>query len=237
MIRLPALATIGLAALATVAVSAPVSAATYDLFTSFDGATNPVNNFTFGVFNETVPSFTAFASNTGCTNYISDTVCLNTNGLPGVYKTTTGAHQSGTVMVPADALIFHPGPDAGQSSGFEFTAPTTGNYTFSGTAFVADNNPSGVNIGIFSVRHGMLADLGFIGALSSMNTSLSGSYTTFLTAGESFGAYVNYAGSYFNDSTGVRLTVTGPTSAVPEPAAMAILGLGMGVLGFARRKR
>ena len=193
-----------------------------------------MNNFTFGVFNGT--TFTPHTSNASCNTYLADTVCLNTGGLPGVFKSTTGAHQSGSVMVPGDALVFHPGPNAGQASGFEFTAPTDGNYTFSGTAFVADNNPSGVNLGVFSTRRGVTTDLGFVGALSAANPTFTLSYTTFLVAGQSFGAYVDYAGSYNNDSTGVRLTVTTP-NAVPEPAAIAVLGLGMGLLGFAQRRR
>ena len=113
------------AALAFSAAALPAAATSYDLFTSFDGATNPVNNFTFGVFDGS--TFTPHTSNAGCTGIISDIVCLNTGGLPGVFKSTNGAHQSGTVIVPGDALIFHPGPNAGQASGFEFTASTSGN--------------------------------------------------------------------------------------------------------------
>ncbi len=232
MLRLPALAAIALTALAA---ASPAVAVTYDAFTSFDGSTNPVNNFSFGVFDGT--AFTPYVSNTGCTALISDTVCLNTNGLPGAFKTTSGAHTSGTVLVPGDALIFHPGPIAGQSAAVLFTAPTSQFYHLSGTAFVADTNPSGTNIGIIIDRgRGVFSQ--FVGSLSASSPTLSATYDTYLVAGQSIGGFVDFAGSYNNDSTGVRFRVTelGQTL-VPEPAALALFGMGALALGLGRRRR
>lgn len=56
---------------------------------------------------------------------------------------------------------------------------------------MADNSLSGVNLGVFSIRRGITTDLGFIGALSANSPTFMLSYTTFLVAGQSFGAYVD----------------------------------------------
>ena len=109
---------IAAAALALGIATAPAAAITYDAFTSFDG-TQGAGGFIYGTYDGT--TFTAFTGDTGCSNKISNVTCLG--DLPGVFKTTTGAHQSGTVIVPGDALILHPGPDAGQTSLVAFVMP------------------------------------------------------------------------------------------------------------------
>lgn len=222
-----------LAATALLSIGTAASATSYDAFSSFDGTINPAANFTYGVLNGT---FTPFASNAGCADYISNTVCLNTGGLPAVFKTTSGAHQSGTVIVPGDALIFHPGPDAGQSAAVEFVAPTAGLYTFSAHFFTADSypNPGGVQVGLFvDPRLGTQLVPGTI--VSKSSPSFTATMQEQLKAGEFVGLFVSKTGNYYNDSTGVNFTVTG-TDNVPEPATLALLCVGMGVLGMTRRR-
>src|SRR3982751_6414253 len=97
------------ALMAGAALPAAATVTTYDAFTSFNG-TQGAGGFTYGSFDGT--TFTAFTGDTGCSNKIGGTVCLG--DLPGAFATTTGAHTFGSVIVPDDALILHPGPNAGQ---------------------------------------------------------------------------------------------------------------------------
>jgi hypothetical protein len=205
---------------------------TYDAFTSFDG-TQGAGGFTYGSFDGT--TFTAFTGDTGCSNKISGVVCLG--DLPGAFASTTGAHQSGSVIVPGDALILHPGPNLGQDSAVLFTAPTAGVYTFDFSAFVADNNPSGVNILLFVPGTSLP-----LATLDAGNPTYSASgYTAMaVPAGFQFGFAVDYDGVYYNDSTGIRFTVGGPdasSGAVPEPASWAMMVGGFGLVGGAMRRR
>lgn len=223
---------IAAAMLATAAM--PAAAASYDAFATFDG-TQGAGNFTYGSWDGT--TFTAFTGDTGCSNKISGVVCLG--DLPGAFATTTGAHQSGTVIVPGDALILHPGPDAGQASAVLFTAPTTADYYVDFSAFVADTNPSGVNLILFSPT----LNVSFpFATLTAGNPSFS--ISNYLLgpgvnapAGFQFGFAVDYDGSYYNDSTGIKLTVRTIDPAVPEPASWAMMLGGFGLIGGAMRRR
>jgi len=218
--------------LAGVAVPAAATT-TYDAFSSFDG-TQGAGGFTYGSFDGT--NFTAFTGDTGCSNKISGVVCLG--DLPGAFASTTGAHQSGSVIVPGDALILHPGQFAGQDSAVLFTAPTAGVYTFDFSAFVADNNPSGVNILLFVP--GTSVPLTTLDA-ANPTYSTSGYTITAVPAGFQLGFAVDYDGVYYNDSTGIKFTVTGPdadaSGAVPEPASWAMMVGGFGLVGGAMRRR
>lgn len=213
-------------ALATVALAAPAAAATYDAFASFTG-TNTGGAFTYGFYDGS--SFTPYNDTPGCAGLISNTICTSDGGLPGAFKSTSGAHQSGTVIVPGDALILHPGPNFGQASAVVFTAPTSGTYTFSFTAAVADTNPSGVNIVAFSPGFFSTPEA----TLTSGNPSFTGTQTAFVPAGLQIGLAIDYDGSYYNDSTAVNFTVT----SVPEPASWALMVVGFGLVGFAARRR
>jgi hypothetical protein len=225
-----------IAAILLAGVAVPAAATTsYDAFSSFNG-TQGAGGFTYGSYDGS--TFTPFTGDTGCSNKISGVVCLG--DLPGAFATTTGAHQSGTVIVPGDALILHPGPNAGQDSAVLFTAPTTGNYFVDFSAFVADTNPSGVNIILFIPGLGSTP----LTTLDSSNTSfsLSGLLTapgTTVPAGFQFGFAVDYDGSYYDDSTGIKFTVTSQdaTGAVPEPASWAMMVGGFGLVGGAMRRR
>ena len=208
------------------ATAVPATAVTFDAFGSFTGA-NPGGAFSYGSFDESTVGFTPFTGDTGCSNKISNVTCLG--DLPGAFKTTSGAHQSGTVIVPGDALILHPGPNAGQSSAVVFTAPKAGVYKLAFSAFVADNNPSGVQIEAFIPG----AILQSLATLTAANPTYSITTPFTFTAGEKVGFAVNYDGIYYNDSTGVNYTLT----SVPEPASWALMIVGFGMVGAAARRR
>ena len=218
------------AALALLAdlAAAPTMAATitYDAFASFNG-TNGNGGFTYGSYDGT--TLTAFTGDAGCSALISGVSCLG--NLPGAFKTTSGAHVSGSVNVPGDALILHPGDADNLDSAVFFTAPTTGAYVITISAFIADNNPSGVNlVGInpdgSNVPQGSLS-----AAFPTYNLTTAG----FLLAGQTVGFAINRGTIYNNDSTGFNFTFT--TDAVPEPATWGLMIVGFGLVGVASRRR
>ncbi len=219
---------------AALGVASAASATTWDAFSSFTG-TNGAGGFTYGSYDGGSQTFTPFTGDAGgCAGLIANVTCLDGGAgapLPAVFKTTQSApYQSGTVLVPADALILHPGPLAGEDSAVFFIAPKTGEYIVDVSTFVADINPSGVKI--YGVEEGASDVL--LTTLGSGNTSFSQSYPNFyLTAGQAVGLAVDYDGVYYNDSTGVNFTIT----SVPEPAAWALMLVGFGGLGAAMRAR
>ncbi len=217
---------------ATGIAAAPAAAVvTYDAFASFTG-TNTGGAFTYGVLDDTLaaPTFTAYNDAPGCAALISNVTCTSNGAVPAAFKTTAGAHQSGTVIVPANALILHPGPDAGESSAILFTAPISSIYKLNLSAFVADNNPTGVVLEVFAPGVVALPFASLSAASPSFSTA---GLVGFVPAGTQFGIAVNYGGFYNNDSTGINFTLT----AVPEPASWALMIAGFGLVGTAARRR
>lgn len=219
------------AAIAAVAAN-PASAANliYDAFSSFN-ATQGAGNFTYGAF-DGISTFTPFTTPSGCTDLIANTICLNDGFLPGVFKTTAGAGVSGSVIVPADALIMHPG--AGNDAAYvEFTGTVAGSYTLDASFSVQDSNPSGVEILFFYRSGGVLQALFPLSPLNSGFPGFSVFLGGYLPTGDSVGFIVDKQGAYSNDSTGVTFTMT----RVPEPASWAMLLAGFGLTGAALRRR
>lgn len=223
-------------ALATSALVAPASAATFDAFTSFNGTQGAGNFFYLRAPISGGPASLLNATINGCGALPGASSCLDTSGgpnggLPGVYKSTTAFTYS-TVNVPNDRLLFHPGPSDNVLSAW--VAPTTSKYKITGLFNALDVSPTGVFIYRFTNAPGSLVVTG-IGPLAAgnPNASLSFTQTLVLDAGEFYGFGVNPAGNYFNDSTGVNFTVT----AVPEPAAWAMMIAGFGLTGAMLRRR
>ncbi len=219
------------ALIASAAIAVPASAAVfYDAFTSFDG-TQGAGNFSYGSFSAVNQSFTPFgAGMAGCAGLITNTICLG--GLPGVFKTTAGAHTSGSVIVPDDRLIVHPG-NGDDAVYVEFTAPTLSTYVLLANFSVQDTNPSGLDISFFLRSGGVLQ---FIDPVDSLGTgNLSASYFDFgpLAVGDSVGFIFDKQGVYFNDSTGLSLGLV----AVPEPDSWVMLIAGFGITGAVMRRR
>ncbi len=225
-----------LIAAGSAAAVAPASAAVYDAFSSFTG-TNTGGAFTYGSLDTTgaTPVFTAYNDTPGCAGLISDTICTSNGGLPAAFKSTSGAHQSGTVIVPGDALILHPGANDGQDSAILFTVPQTSKITISFGAALADTNPSGVQL-VFFIP-GVVALPGpVLDASNPVYPYESTIFTnTIVPAGFSLGFAIDKDGVYYNDATAVNFSVT--TTAVPEPASWALMVAGFGLVGVAARRR
>ena len=209
-------------------VGSPAAAGTYDAFTSFNGSQGSAH-FTYGGY--TAGVFTPFTSNSGCASLISGAICLHDASLPGAFKTTTGPHQSGTVIVPGDRLILHPG--AGDSAAYVmFTSVSANSYDLSAIFSVQDNNPTGVLVSYFTIIGGVL-DVTFQSAVSANDMGFFDAQTQVLAAGDKFGFIIDKDGLYNNDSTGVGFTVT----SVPEPATWGLMIAGFGLTGLAMRRR
>lgn len=217
--------TVGAALGVSLAASA-ASATTYDALAYFTPASAVSGPFQFGSTSGGV--FTQFPTGGAC--LLQNTVCLTSGNYLGVYKSIDGAAHpgSGTVDVPGNALILHPG-SAGEIATILFTAPTTGLYNLSANFFQATNtNANSVNLYNFFGGQSLFA------TLTAASPTYSGSLSNFtLHAGDVVGVGVEYAGNYQFDSTGVNFTLT----AVPEPATWGFMVLGFGVAGVSMRRR
>lgn len=223
------------AALTAAALIAPAAAqaVTYDAFTSFNGV-NGAGRFSYSMTPVT-PGPGAPLTPGGASCVIPGSICFQAGaGLPGVYKSAT-AFQYGTVAVPNDRLLFHPGP--AQNVLATFTAPTSATYYITLALNVVDNNPSGVNIFRFTNEGGTVSG-GPLGSLGAGNLSQTFTTSINLIAGQFVGFGINPAGNFSNDSIGVNFTLSDVApGGVPEPAEWAMLLTGFGALGAVTRRR
>jgi hypothetical protein len=116
-----------------------------------------------------------------------------------------------------------------------FTAPTSGLYNLSGLFELLDTNPSGVIVSIYfnSIFAGAvpLTTPGAMHPGTPGETIPFGASSLTLAQGDTIDFGVNNDGSFYDDSTGLALTI----STVPEPAACALMLVGFGGLGATLR--
>lgn len=213
--------------------AAPAQAATvFDAFASFDG-TQGAGNFRYTMTTPPAGVAPLSAPVGGCV--IAGSICLQAGtGLPGAYKSVTASTQ-GSVLVPDDRLLVHPGTN--NAILVSFVAPTDGAYDFAASFNVQDMNPTGVGLFGFTNAGGVSSTFytGFVGPGVS-SQSRSGSFE--LDAGQVILFGINPAGNYSNDSTGFTFTVTQlDATAVPEPAQWSLLIGGFAFAGAALRRR
>lgn len=229
-------------------IGSSVSAQTYDAFRDFDGTQGGGNvtvpqRFIYGTltpdgasgafFNATANSSCFIANATACLQQAPNG--LSVTSLPGFAKSTTPSVQySGSVNVPSDRLLAHPG-DNDDLTSLLFVAPAAGSYRYTATFNIQDNTPSGVGINFLRASEGGDLPYNVSGRQLINSSTTSRTFSGLINLGESdsFGFGIDRAGNFGNDSTGVNFRV----SAVPEPATWAMLILGFGLIGAALRRK
>ena len=138
----------------------------------------------------------------------------------------------GTATSQPDELLFHPGP-GGELSVLRFVVPTTGAYRVQGAFAGRDSATTTTDAHIF--LNGGAGSL-FTG---DININAGGNVAAFdltqtFTAGDTIDFAVGFGdGTYFNDSTGLKLAI----QSAPEPATLALLALAAPIALLARRRK
>jgi len=224
-----------LALTAPFALSAPAAAQSYDALASFNAAQG-TNGFSYGSYNNdaSAPVFTAFTQNTGCV--IAGTTCLRGPGagLPSVFKSDGSRTSDGTVILPLDRLVVHPGEV--DSFYVVFTASAAGTYNYTANFFQQDSNTAQHSVGISGfVRLGGAYEFFDISTVDAGQPELLYGFTDALQVGDQVGFIVSNNGDYRNDSTGFNFALD---AAVPEPATWGMMILGFALVGgLARRSQ
>lgn len=138
--------------------------------------------------------------------------------LPAVFRNATGhtVIASGGLAIPADSLVFHPGP-LGERSVIRWTAPADGTYRVEGALAAIDADPGNVDV---SIRIGSPeTPLQIFGELLGTSNNV-GFFDETVTLSE--GEVVEFTVGvgtvdFFNDSVLVDVAIT----ALPEPTLAA----------------
>jgi PEP-CTERM motif-containing protein len=140
---------------------------------------------------------------------------------------------AGTVSVPPGQLGLHPGP-GGQDSVLRWTAPGNDAVSikslFSGLDFAG---PTSTDVHVLHNQSSL-----FDGVVEGFGSSSAETFSTMLTVarGDTIDFVVGLGrnANFFNDSTGLSATI----ASVPEPAALALFGVGiLGLLGYGVRRQ
>jgi hypothetical protein len=225
----------------------PAEAAVYNAVSDFSVAADPNGTWSYGE-GTAGSSFTAFTNSSanGLAQVISFSGSTNVQywqsssptylvPLIGENFGPGAATCCNTVLIPTGVVWMHPGVST--DAIVQWTAPVAGEYHFSGSFELLDNNPSGI-IGEVFANSSKLVGNTLTSPGASLGTQTPGQSTVFggdvfLNAGGTLSFAVNNDGSVFNDSTGLTATI----SAIPEPSTWAMMLLGFAGLAFKAYRR
>ncbi len=205
----------------------------YDLATDFSVAQNPNGVWSYGYSSTLGGTFTTFSDSlvapSGLMTWWNPAIA--SLGTPSAYYNPTQnlIGPPGSPRYAPGEAGFHPGPDT--LAIYRFTAPAAGSYSIDATFFVQDVSPTGTDVHV--QRNGSInlyTDRLAYGGSGNVAT-YSGTVT--LASGGTVDFVVGNAGNYFFDSTGIGVQI----SAVPEPQTYALLAVGLGLVGFAVRRK
>ena len=215
-----------------------VSAATvYDVAADFSIANNPNSVWTYGEtvgFGGTFTQFVTAGTLSPSIDYWRGASAVL--GTPAIYRNHSAVPViRGSVSLGPLEAGFHPGP-VDRDTTYRFTAPTTSLYSFDGRFFGQDTQGTTTVVGIFinSIQQG--GTISIIGFGAPSTQSRVATYS--LAAGDHLDISVANGGgvnTFLYDSTGLSVTIAAVP--VPEPMTVAMLLAGLGVVGFAARRR
>ena len=215
------------------ATAAPAVAVTYDAYASFNSVQGN-GGFTYGATDGAI--FTPFAATGNCA--ITNTICLTQSPRQsfGAFKASI-AGVSGTVNVPNDRLILHPGNGV-LAAYVAYTVTRSGDYSYSAAFNQQDSNTAvnDVTVTEFYTPFGGATELFPTGGVNQDQPEVFTGFATFLNVGDVIGYFIGNNGNAANDSTGVTFTVEAPAASVPEPATWALAIVGFGLTGLRMRR-
>jgi hypothetical protein len=154
---------------------------------------------------------------------------------PFLLQNPTGIAQAlgGTATSQPDELLLHPGP-SGEYSVLRFVVPTSGSYQLQGAFTGRDTFLATTDTSIL-LNSGSSLFTGDIN-INAGGNSAAFNLTQSFTAGDTLDFAVGFGnGSYSNDSTGLKLSITSSVASAPEPTTLVFLALG-GALVLACRR-
>lgn len=203
----------------------------YDNANNFSTAQNPNGVWSYGYSYAVGGEFNAFATSASASNGLQTWFTLN---LPDIgtlvyHNASLNPLSLSTATVAGLEAGFHPGIES--LAIYRFTAPSAGTYNVEASFFTHDSSATGVDV--YVLKNGgtslFAAPLAHSGAYTF--TFWSGGVT--LAAGGTLDFVVGSAGNYLHDATGLGVQI----AAVPEPQTYALLGIGLGIVGIAARRR
>ena len=227
-IRNPAIA-------AALALSSAVAySAAFDPAAEFSLAANPNGPWSYG-YSQTLGGPLVLHSTSGSgggLDYWNTDVWI---GLPWIVRNSTTAPilWSGTAQFAPGTLSLHPGA-FGEVEILRFKVPATGQYLISGAFFGQDfvgptTSDAHIMVNGTSVFDALILDSGINHSFNLTLALEAGSHLDF-AVGFGFLTPNGFDSNYY-DSTGLSALIT----PVPEPSALALIGLGAGVLCCFRR--
>ena len=212
-------------------LAGPAQAAAYDAVSDFSVTSNPGSVWSYGYSNGVFPAYSLalFDKPTATATYLSWTdASYIVFGTPVAWLYLSGSAING--VLPGQ-MALHPGPLYRAYAILRFTAPSTAAYNVVGQFYAGD---SGAMNGSVVHNSNLSTPLAYFSNTTDASTfSFSALH---LVAGETLDLAVGNNGDYSSGSTPVTMTIT---TAVPEPATLALMLGGLGVVGWVawRRKR
>lgn len=204
----------------------------YDNANEFSIAANPNGVWSYGYSSTLGGAFNAFTTSASASNGLQSwfTPSVQDLGTPLVYRNASLDPISiATATIGGLEAGFHPGPTT--LAIFRFTAPTAGSYFVEASFFTHDSNATGVDVHVLQDGSSALFSAPLAHSGAETFTFWSGAVS--LASGSTLDFAVSNAGNYFYDSTGLGVQI----AAVPEPQTYVLLGIGLGLVGFASRRR